>query len=353
MPRVSPASLRGFLFEEVLAFLIRRSGYSLLVSESQDPEALASRGNGLVVKGRGGDHQVDVLGELDWIPAFTFPLRLFLEAKFRGERTGIPTVRNAIGVLIDVNQRYTRTSAGPLLRRYRYAYALFSASGFSPQAVKMALAHEISLVDLSGRDYLPIREAISSSADDLLMEPVPDHASVEEVDLGDAPFVSSVRALLREELGTNPLGPQPLDESVLGLRAKLAGVIQAAKEVGDLFVGMAAGPYMLMMTATNRRAFLERMNQDPTLKVSIRWSLDSEGGRKWVIKPTEPQTRFELSFSIPGDIGDWIFSEEGGSTVKAMRFKHELLPHIFIPFKDDNGTNHLYRLDYSETSSAE
>jgi hypothetical protein len=29
-------------------------------------------------------HQVDVLGELLWVPAFTFPTRLFVEANARG-----------------------------------------------------------------------------------------------------------------------------------------------------------------------------------------------------------------------------------------------------------------------------
>lgn len=62
----------GYVLEEVLAWLIRNAGYRLLVDPIQDERELARRGAGLVVRGRGGVHQADVLGELAWIPAFTF-----------------------------------------------------------------------------------------------------------------------------------------------------------------------------------------------------------------------------------------------------------------------------------------
>ena len=353
MPRISHTSLGGHLLEEALAYLIRRSGYTLLVDVSQDPETLANRGNGLVVKGRGGEHQVDVLGELDWIPAFTFPLRLFLEAKFRREKTGIPSVRNAVGVLADLNQRYARTSKGPLVRRFRYAYTLFSTSGFTAPAASMAFAHEISLVDLSGRDYQSLRDAVTSAAESILgpsgprIEP---ETPLEETgsETGGR-LIASMREVIREELGTNPLGPRELQVDPLGLKQKLDGLITATKETGDLFVGMASGPYMLAIKSSNKDAFLGRMRRDPVLNVRIHWSTDVENGRRWVMIPTDGDGGFELSFSVPEDIGDWVFSEEGGSVTKALSFKRRMLPHIFIPFRDENGRDSLFRLDYDDS----
>jgi hypothetical protein len=82
----TPAQLRGYLLEQALAWLLRNSGYRLLVDESQDPDELISSGNGLSVKGRGAEHQADVLGEFAFTPAFSLPIRLFLEAKFTGKR---------------------------------------------------------------------------------------------------------------------------------------------------------------------------------------------------------------------------------------------------------------------------
>lgn len=78
----TPAQLRGYLLEEALAWLLRNSGYRLLVDQSQDPDELVLNGNGLCVKGRGAEHQVDVLREFAFTPAFSLPIRLFLEAKF-------------------------------------------------------------------------------------------------------------------------------------------------------------------------------------------------------------------------------------------------------------------------------
>jgi len=147
-------SLRGYILEEVLAYLVRDTGYELLVDERQDPTWLERRGNGLVVKGRGGEHQVDVLGQLTWVPTFTFPLRLFIEAKFRSEPTGIEVIRNAIGVVLDINQNNLRNKGqAPVVQNYQYVYTICSTSGFRDSAQDMALAHQISLIDIGGPDY--------------------------------------------------------------------------------------------------------------------------------------------------------------------------------------------------------
>ena len=69
-------TFKGYILEELLAFLIRNTGYRLLVHPQQDPQELGWERGRLVVKGRGTVHQADVLGELNWIPAFTWDARL-------------------------------------------------------------------------------------------------------------------------------------------------------------------------------------------------------------------------------------------------------------------------------------
>lgn len=124
--------------------------------------------NGLVVKGRGATHQVDVLGELEWIPAFTYPLRLIIEAKFRGTTTGIDIVRNAVGVLLDVAQNNAPTQEQESFSpKYQYAYAVVSTSGFSQPAMNMAIAHQISLIDLSISEYDSLKSSIVQSAENI------------------------------------------------------------------------------------------------------------------------------------------------------------------------------------------
>jgi hypothetical protein len=129
---------------------LRDNGYRLLVAAQQDPEALRGGAHGLLVRGRGADHQADVLGELALPIPFSLPLRIFVEAKCRAAKTGLGDVRNAHGVVHDVNEHFGTASAGARRvadRRYHYRYTLFSASGFTMPAQRYALAQQISLVD--------------------------------------------------------------------------------------------------------------------------------------------------------------------------------------------------------------
>lgn len=94
--RLSKETLRGYILEEVLAYLIRNTGYELLVDRTQDPYELENKGHGLVVKGRGTVHQADVLGQLRWIPAFTYPCgdwdsEWHIRGNVRDWRPGAPT----------------------------------------------------------------------------------------------------------------------------------------------------------------------------------------------------------------------------------------------------------------------
>ncbi len=139
----------------------------MLVHKRQDPDELVMEGNTLLVQGRGTTHQVDVLGEFALTPAFSLPIRMFIEAKFYRDRCKLPVVRNAHGVIHDVNENFIHASGSRPRRRYQYAYALFSASGFTEQAQAYALAQQISLVDLSGASFDWLRHSISDTAAEL------------------------------------------------------------------------------------------------------------------------------------------------------------------------------------------
>jgi hypothetical protein len=164
---IAEATLRGYLLEETLAWLLRESAYELLTGDDMDPE-LEGHGAELKVRGRGAAHQVDVLGQFAFTPAFSLPVRLFLEAKFVAGACGLGVIRNAFGVSQDVNQNYIADPENPHpRRRFQYCYALFSTSGFTKPAQEFALAHQISLVDLSGGSFANLRGAVSTTAHNL------------------------------------------------------------------------------------------------------------------------------------------------------------------------------------------
>jgi hypothetical protein len=194
---ISTRQLRGYLLEEALAWLMRHGGYDLLVDASQDPDELLMRGSELRVRGRGTSHQVDVLGEFAFTPAFSLPVRLFLEAKHYERKCGLDVVRNAHGVLADVNQNYVAHAGGRPRRRFQYCYALFSASGFSPDAKAFAIAHQISLVDLATPSFRWLLDAVAACADEL-------NQAANAHGLTTFP-VKHARRKLRHLLGTAPV----------------------------------------------------------------------------------------------------------------------------------------------------
>ncbi|MCK8607907.1 restriction endonuclease [Agromyces sp. C10] len=144
---ITESSLGGYVLEELVAHWLSASGYERLERQSQDTTALVDRNGSLYVRGRGADHQADVLGQLTMTVPGTYPLRLFVEAKLRRDRVGLDTVRNAVGVINDVNEHYSAARM-PGYALFDYRYALFSGSGFTADAVSYALTHRVSLVNL-------------------------------------------------------------------------------------------------------------------------------------------------------------------------------------------------------------
>lgn len=100
------------------------------------------------------------------------PMRLFVEAKYYSEdkKVGIDKVRMGIGILQDVNTNYVtlKMSEEELsLMKYDYHSSIFSTSGFTEDAQRLALAHNISLMDLSCSRFDGILRLISDIVDEL------------------------------------------------------------------------------------------------------------------------------------------------------------------------------------------
>lgn len=347
--RISKETLQGYLLEEVLAYLVKNAGYVLLTDPSQDPHELEIRGNGLVVKGRGSVHQADVLGQLNWIPTFIFPIRLFIEAKFRKRKTGIGTVRNAIGVLTDINQNYIKVKDRSFLRqRYQYNYAIFSTSGFSKQATELALAHNISLIDLNPYEYKDLLDSIRSAVDKLLempsIEDQTEDDDINEISEGRSEFVKSIRNSIRNRLETS------FNSNIQrSYDSQLRDLIIKVQNYSELFMAMANGPFMLLLKADNVDDFRNYANNNPHHKVRITWSDNNESGTRWVIEPIS--MGYRLTFKLPKELSDWIFNSEGKPKIRALNVKESLLSNITI-YRVEEGRDIIYRLEYdaAETS---
>lgn len=339
-------AIKGYLLEEILAYLIQNTGYKLLVDPSQDSRELSRRGNGLVVRGRGGPHQVDVLGQLIWIPAFTFPIRLFVEAKCRRPKMGIPEVRNAVGVIDDINQNYTPVRDGTIaIQRFTYRYALFSTSGFSDIAVHYAMAHLISLVDLSGPDFNDLRNLLDLLAN-LLIYQVTNP-------MNTAFFVANLRTHIRSVLGTWPLDVPVPSMNMYTIQNLLpnvdnfdTGLLRGVQQLGEFLVGMANGPFLLVFKPESLQDFLNYVGDFPSHDVTITWRRSDNYGRQWVVRPAYDPESYSLSFGLPRLLGDWIFGDEAQAVSRAWDVKRDYFSSITI-YRHVAGRDYLYRLIYN------
>ncbi|MBQ0994690.1 restriction endonuclease [Micromonospora sp. H61] len=326
---IRPDVLAGYLLEEFIASLIQSSGYRLLVQKSQDRFDLkeSPRTGDLLVRGRGGDHQVDVLGEFSIVPAFSQPLRLFVEAKARGQRVGLPALRNAVGTLNDVNEAWMVGYSKNRVRRL-YRYGLFSTSGFSAPAQDYALAHQINIVDLSGPEWSDFVSMVMASAEELV------RVASRHVDRFP---IRSLRRDLRLELGTMPrdatinlyeddLGGFDIQDSVMTLKTRFGEVVNGA------LLAFPAGHQVLLVRPDNLEMFLAFAIQNPTHRVSLSVDRRHEGelSRTWVIRPIgEGRERYSLRLTLPTSV-EKIALAETDRLAQSLAAKGELGGHLDI-----------------------
>ncbi|MEU7977374.1 restriction endonuclease [Micromonospora sp. NPDC049081] len=348
MALVSADALAGYLLEEAIAFLLSSNGYRLLQDSDADEQALRQAGHGLLVRGRGADHQADVLGDLLMPTPFSLPVRLFVEAKNRKSKVGLTEVRNAHGVIDDVNQHYStelsRSYRHPL-RRYQYRYALFSAAGFKKEAQSYALAQQISLVDLSGPAFSPLITSVERAARLILAEAV-------SADLTTFP-VRQVRLALRSAFSSAgaevPAAEAPHQGTDGGLpgnilaswAARMTAELQDSATGEGLILGFPAAPFILAMHPDSMEDFEAFIaTHGPNIDVDIRFGREGVRG-DWTITPVADPDAFRLSFGLPGALEAWLLSVPGQDRRRAAESRQLLLPTISLFLED-----RLIRLRY-------
>lgn len=309
---------KGYVLEEVIAYLIRNTGYDLITSAASNDPDIKNEHNGLVLVGRGSKHQIDVLGELKWIPAFSFPLRLMVEAKCRSVKTGIDTIRNSLGVLVDVNENYFTANDTNIKPRYRYIASVFSTSGFSYDAVDMAIAHQISIVDLSDSIYDLRKQMINKFSTEIF-------ASRKIISAGDKKAIlSNLRLRLRGNSRPN------IEDGYLQAIKKLVRSVK--KDYGELFIGMAMGGFMVILKADDNKNFLDYAKKNLNQDVEIHWH-DNDRGKVWTINPLEGK-QYELKFKLPQKLYNSIYKIRKDRYKSARKIKGKYFSKISIFYND-------------------
>lgn len=240
------------------------------------------RNNGLNVRGRGGYHQVDSLGEFKFTLSLMNPMRLFVEAKYYSEnkKVGIDKVRMGIGILQDVNTNYvTLEMSNEELSfiKYDYHYSIFSKFGFTEDAQRLALAHNISLMDLSCSRFEGVLRLISDIVDELF-------GSETDI-LGDdfKKFKNQFRRFINRE------------GRVRGFeRTELMNDLLLNIKKQSIYIASIRSSQKIFLYPDDDRAFQESLRNNPNQYVTITWNnVDGD----WFIKPVDES--YTLVFRLP------------------------------------------------------
>jgi hypothetical protein len=334
--------VRGYVLEEALAWLLRNSGYQLIATALPN-SGLAVSGAGLTVRGRGAEHQADVLGDFAFTPPFSLPIRMFVEAKYYGQArpVGLNLVRNAWATVADINE--FQVADGPH-GQYRYVYALFSRSGFTDDAQRFALAHQISLFDLSLPMFAALRRAVRKAADGALP-----HA------IGPG-GIGRMRAAFRAVLETASPPPLTLSESAaVSALHDVATAMRASLEAyngGEFLLAFPPAPFILALTGSTSASieqFTEYAEQHPEHNVHLRRDDAPESGSqqasRWLLSPAKAPTAYTLTFSLPEHVEGWITDEADGRA--NTRWLKRTLLSVIVIYRWVGEVPKVYQLRYT------
>lgn len=151
-------NIKGALLEEIVLWLLEKSGYSIIDSSHVDGRLLKVVSAGLSLRGRGEWHQIDAIAEYKFQAPFAYKQRLLVEAKCYSDVVGLDVTRNSVGVLKDLFEYFVpeHDGNGVYKARYHYQSALISINGFSKPAQNYSYAQDIFLLDLGSSSFKPI-----------------------------------------------------------------------------------------------------------------------------------------------------------------------------------------------------
>lgn len=252
------------------------------------------------------------------------------------------------------------------MQRYSYRYALFSASGFTGNAVDMAMAHQISLIDLRAPGFSDLLDLVRDSVRALFGGTRARNARVNH---------TTIRARTRRVLGTWPLEvPYDLPDDVQAflpdevfepddlpgegetgasgftprardLNAFEERLKEGAAALHEFFLGVPNGPFLLLLRADDPTAFLAFARAHPSHDVHITWDWETENADEWQVSPVDGSDEYRLRFALPAALADWIFARAERAESLAARAKRQYLSRISV-YRHEDGRDEVFTLTY-------
>lgn len=313
------SQVRGAILEEVVLYLLEKVGYRTLTAGDEGTQPGVA---GLEVRGRGEWHQIDSLAAFDHTPPFMYPLRLLVEAKCYAHTTstiGIDVMRNSLGVITDISQNYfTLSSAANTIQvqRFNYQAAVFSTNGFSANAIRYAIAHQIFPIQYKD---VPLMKPVADSI--LQMKKSHIVAQIGGKNVTTAAVRSKVRDIIREP-GTTNEGVFTDDGFTL-----IQQIRDGLNNIRGSYFGMLQGRWPLHLLSAQPLP-PEAFQHD---RISCRVYVHRDGS--CVFQPSEftqdSAGWFSLQFSLPEGIVD-LLTRQNWDPMQVAEVKREYFSTVSL-----------------------
>nr|WP_165375103.1 restriction endonuclease [Malaciobacter halophilus] len=317
-------AIKGLLLEEVLLNLLKESGYST-VNNANNDATLKQGHSGIEVKGRGWNHQIDAIADFIMTPPFSYPVRLLLEAKFYSSKVGIDIIRNAVGVLKDVDEYWVTNNNEISKQRFNYQYAVFTSSSFTNPAQRYAFAQDIYLIKLENNKYfLPIVSSIRNLEYQDFNGTSNDNININ---------LSELRTKVRESLKHQSQSILSTYITSKGFSSnKFNTLYEASTTLNSSFLGMLDQRFPVFLTPSPTFDIIDLIN-NPTIRIC--WDDDY-----WYIVKNNADCRLLeeddilFSFDLPDELFNLYADNDMLTQHNALNLKEELMSTIQIIFKN-------------------
>ena len=131
-----------------------------------------------------------------------------------------------------------------------------------------------------------------------------------------------------------------------------SGLLDRVRAIGELFVGMANGPFLLVLRASDPQRFIEYADQRPAHNVHITFDAnvnpnigDRNAGVQATIRAAEKPEAYSLSFGLPRILREYLLFDETRGIRLAPGLKRRFFSDITV-YRRIAGRDVLYRLTY-------
>jgi len=133
---------------------------------------------------------------------------------------------------------------------------------------------------------------------------------------------------------------------------RISPLIGRVRAFGELFVGMANGPFLLIMKADEPARFLEFADENPTHEVFITFESAAsqpdqrESRYQTIVRPALQPEAYRLTFGLPKILEDQILLDENRGIRLAPGVKKRFLSEITV-YRRAGERDVIYRLVYT------